>query len=139
MKRMVIAVVLCLALGVLVMVMLMHGASLLLEAETRSWATYNTCAIITSYIKENENPRWPTSWDDLAGMTYTTQHPYWPAERAYYQANVAIDFKATLRKVAGMTRQDFDAVQPIGPDNQFQDYQFPPLIDAARDAIATQP
>jgi hypothetical protein len=139
-KHVILTIAACLALGgILLVSILIHGARIALEAETRSWATSNTCVIITRYISESPSPRWPTSWDDLADITYTDQHPYWPAERAYYEQNVSIDFEATLKDVAVMTQANFDAVQPVGPDNQFQDFQFLPVIEAARHAINEHP
>ena len=139
-KQVLITVSLCLAIGsTLFVVMLIHGAQIALEAETRSWATSNTCVIITRYISQSPSPRWPTSWDDLADLTYTDQHPHWPAERAYYEQNVTIDFETTLKDVAAMTQANFDAVEPIGPDYGFQEYQFLRLIDAAREAINEHP
>ena len=139
-KQIIITVSLCLAIGsVLFFVMLVHAGRNALEAETRSWATSNTCLIITQYINQSDTPRWPTSWNDLAGITCTVQHPYWPDERAYYEQNVSIDFGLTLSDVAAMTQENFDAVEAVGPDNRFQDYQYQRLIDAAQEATSSDP
>ena len=135
MKKLIIGFALGIALiMIFVVFMLFRVGAVLLEAENRSWATYNTCAIIEIYITQSDAPQWPTSWDDLADITHTTQWPNWPEERAYYEANVSINFEATLGEISQMTQDNFDAVQPIGPDNQFHDIQFPPLIKAARAA-----
>lgn len=112
-----------------------RAAQNLLEYETRSRATLNTCYIVQQYSTESNPPRWPASWDDLAHLTYTEADPYWPQDRAYYEANVAIDFDTTLERVSKLTRESFDAIQPIGNNTSFHDLGFQPVINAANAAI----
>ncbi len=107
----------------------------LLEAETRSNATLNTCRLIEQFINEADEPHWPTSWDDLAHLSYTESDPTWPAERAYYEAHVNINFEATLEHAAHHTPDSFDLIQPIGDHNGFHDLGYPLVINAAKESI----
>lgn len=116
-------------------ILIYHNAQNLMEAEIRSRTTLSTCNIVAQYVNEADPPRWPTSWDDLAHLAYTEVDPYWPQDRAYYEANVAIDFDTTLEHVAQLTHGTFDVIQPIGDNTGFHDYGYLTVIDAAKAAI----
>lgn len=130
-----IALLIALATIAIVAVLVIRMVDDLLEAETRSRTALNTCRIVAEYISTSNEPRWPTSWDDLAHLTLTEVDPYWPDDRAAYETYVAIDFDTDLQQVAQLTFETFDVIQPIGDNTGFHDYGYRLVIDAAKAAV----
>lgn len=107
-----------------------------LAAETTLQSTIVTAHAVDLFIKSQDPPRWPASWDELAALEIT-DHPFihWPDDRPMIEERVSIDFSLTLAEFAAMDPERFDAIRPIGPVYQGWDWYIRYLIDTAGDAI----
>lgn len=95
---------------------LARGGRNALEAERGLQSTVVAGAAVDAFIRAQNPPRWPASWDELATVEYA-DHPWihWPRDRGTIEPRVAIDFSATLADVAVTTPESFNAIRPTGP------------------------
>ena len=126
---------LCVGLAAVVMLAIvfiawqLYAVSLnLFETEKSLLTTVFTIRLVDQYV--HENGRWPKSWSELEQMSFPSDAPSplnsrfrmapkdggrgyeWPAQSAYLQDYVAIDFRADVDAIIGQDPKDFDAIMP---------------------------
>lgn len=126
----------CFGAGV---VMLLRGVNTALEAERRLHSVWVAANAVDAFVTAQNPPRWPRSWDELA--TVQTDPEYWivwPRDRDQIEADVIIEFGATLEQVAAMTPQDFEAIRPSGPCPTMWNYDIQHVIETAAKLVHPQ-
>lgn len=119
-------------------ILVARGINTALSAETTLQSTIVTAHAVDLFIKSQDPPRWPDSWDELA-MVEVADGPYhWPGDRVIIEQRVSIDFSLTLAEVAGMDPERFDAISPVGPVYQGWDWRIRFLIHTAGDAVRAE-
>lgn len=68
--------------------------------------------VVDKYVNAQDPPRWPSSWSELAAITYKTDGYYWPEDQDFVQRFVTIDFSVSYDDVS---RSDWPAKPPISP------------------------
>ena len=95
------------------------------ETEESLQTTVFTIRLVDQYVHEND--RWPKSWSELEQMSFPSDAPSslnsrfqdprsgyeWPAQSAYLQDYVAIDFRADVDAIIVQDPKDFDAIMPL--------------------------
>jgi hypothetical protein len=110
-----------------------RGVTTSLEAEKTLHVYTATLDILTVYLKHNHG-KWPTSWDDLVGVSPSSQIPdyRWPEDIAEFRKRVRIDFELTGAQVAAMDPEHFSAVEQIGPNYGPNEAWIRQLLNVAR-------
>jgi hypothetical protein len=126
--------------------MLYRGVTISLQAEGNLHATLFTIRLVEQFVADNG--RWPHSWDELEGLSITTdppspaqgnvsairiggQHGYeCPAASPEIRKRVSIDFQADPEEIARQDPMTFGAIKPIGPYYEYRDYGFVTSLQA---------
>ena len=104
-----------------------------LEAEKTLHAYLVSLDLLTVYVRKNPG-KWPTSWDDLIGVSPSTQSPiyHWPEDSGEFSRRVQIDFGLTRAQIAAQNEDNFSAVIQVGPNYGPEEPRIKMLLEAAR-------
>jgi hypothetical protein len=120
--------------------MIYIGISTSLQAEENLHATMFAIRLVEQFV--HDIGRWPTSWDELEHLPFSStapsprngktsavyiggQHGYtWPGQAEHLKECVAIDFHIDQKIVASQNPMEFTAIKPIGPYYEYRHYGF---------------
>lgn len=110
-----ITILLLLAGMIAIPVIVARSVRTQLDAETRLHALIVTAHTIRAFANTQDPPRWPSSWDELATVTYT-DHAWihWPRDRTLIEEHVTVDFDIRLEAVLSTQTNSLEAVRPNG-------------------------
>lgn len=117
-----------------------HNLSRALAGERCLDASLLVVAVLRDYVVISDGS-WPRSWSELERMPARQHSMYrWPTDAAIVRQYVWVDFDADLDKMAAQSRDEFDAVKPIGPCYPFKHHgQVDELLDTIRQLRAKNP
>jgi hypothetical protein len=95
-------------------VVLYRAKEIALGASNRLHHSIAMAEIIDTFIRTQDPPRWPNSWEELETVEYDYNGILWPRDRAVLEANLTVNFDLTLEQVAAMDYETFDAILPNG-------------------------
>lgn len=113
--------------------MVYRGISDSLAAERCLHANQLVVTVLRDYVVISGGS-WPRSWSDLETMPPRQHSMYrWPTDATILRQYVCVDFNADLDRLATQTRDEFDAVKPLGPCYPFKHYgEVDQLLDTIR-------
>ena len=102
------------------------------DIKQRSYVLASTYQAVNIYMQQND-ARWPTSWDDLDGLK-DPKKPQNPSfDSAFSQQWVTIDFSIDHEDIYNSTPENFAGIRPNGKVmDHFIDHQHQKLIDTVQ-------
>ena len=113
--------------------MVYSTASFALTSERALHANLFMVSVLRDYVIDTGGG-WPRSWSDLERVPARQPSMYrWPADADKVRQHVWVDFNTDLDKLAAQSRDEFDAVKPVGPCFAFKHHsQVDALLDTIR-------